>query len=679
MEGINFMNEHELSRRNFLKVMAATAATAVAAGAVPKVFAGSAKQGGMYNEAPMLAELVASGDLPSVDQRLPLSPRVITPTYDVGSYGGTLRRAFKGLSDRWGPVKLSEEGAIQWDAPDPDNPTLVVNYISEWSQNEDASQYTFTLREGLKWSDGEPFTTADVQFWYDNIFLTELFTRPGPLNVGIGEGDEGIMQLEVVDELTWIITFSVSHPLLVLRFGNDAAGMIAGPSMAAPAHYLEKFLGDSDMADQGLIAEAMEAHGVTTWQELWYESGPGDGRGPISFFYRNPNLPIISPWRAVNSPLEDPWVMERNPYYHAVDTEGNQLPYIDRISHALFQETETLNLWIAQGLIDMQQRHVSSADFTFFKENEAAGDYSVVLWKSASTNAFHPNISHPDAAIREIFDQADFREALSIAINRIELNELVYSGLLEPRQASPVSGSPNFDPDFESRWVDYDPDRANELLDGLGYDQRDGDGYRLRPDGEQLAFTITYSEALGQMNPDEVLLVSDYWEAIGIHISQEVLERSLLEERNQAGDIEIGVWPVDRSSVVMGDPRRYLGTIDDGPWAPNYAIYLADIVYGDGTSARGTVIEPPEGHPIRRIHELWAEVQEEPDEATRNALFKELLDIHKEHPYMIGTVGEDPAPVIVKNSVGNVGEGFINDDTMRNVGIARPKQFYIRS
>lgn len=673
------MNKHELSRRNFLKIMAATAAGAVGAGAVPQAFAGTYRQDSMYNEAPMLADLVAAGELPPVGQRLPTSPRVIVPTHEVGSYGGTMRRAFKGLSDRWGPVKLSEEGAIQWDAPDPDNPSLVVNYISEWSQNEDATQYTFTLREGLKWSDGMPFTTVDVQFWYDKIFVPQLFSRPGPLNVGVGEGDEGLMQLEVVDELTWIVTFSVPHPLLVLRFGNDTSGMVAGPTMAAPKHYLEKYIGNEDTADQGLIDAAMEANGVSTWEELWYESGPGDGRGPISFFFRNPELPVINPWRAVNSPLEDPWIMERNPYYHAVDTEGNQLPYIDRISHALFQETETLNLWIAQGLIDMQQRHVSSSDFTFFKENEAAGDYTVVLWKNASTNAFHPNISHPDPAIREMFDNAEFREALSISINRLELNELVYSGLLEPRQASPVSGSPNYDADFESKWIEYNPDRANELLDGLGYDSRDDDGYRLKPNGDQLSFTITFTEALGAMNPDEVQLVASYWEAIGIRVNQQVVERSLYEERSEAGDIEVGVWYVDRSSVVMGDPRRYLGTIDDGPWAPNYAIYLADIEYGDGTSDRGAVIEPPADHPIRRIHELWQLVQEEPDEASRNALFKELLDIHKAHPYMIGTVGEDPAAVIVKNNVGNVGEGFINDDTMRNVGIARPKQMYIRS
>lgn len=670
------MTKNRLSRRDLLKIMAGGAAAAVAASVAP--IPSLRAQEMTYGEAPMLADLVASGSLPPVEQRLPMNPRVIVPWAEVGTYGGTLRRAFKGLSDRWGPVKLNEESAIQWDAPDSETTLLAVNYISEWSQNEDATSYTFTLRDGLKWSDGEPFTTADVQFWYDSIFLPELLTRPGPLNVGLAGDEANIMQLEVLDELSWRVTFAVPNPLLPLRLGTDAAGMIGGPTMAAPQHYLEQFIGDSDTANQALIDAAMAANGVSTWQELWYESGPGDGRGPISFWFRNPDLPIIGAWRAANSPLEDPWIMERNPYYHAVDTDGNQLPYIDRISHALFEDNETLNLWVAQGLIDMQQRHVSTADFTFYKENEAVGGYTVYTWRNGSTNAFHPNISHPDPVIREIFDNAQFREALSIAINREELNELVYSGLLRARQASPVTGSPQFNAELATRWTEYDPERANQLLDELGYSERNGEGYRLRPDGEVLGFTITYTEALGSMNPDEVGVVASYWEALGIRVSQEVLERSLFEERTQAGDIEVGVWFVDRSSVPMADPRRYTGVIDDSPWAPNYAIYLSDVVYGDGTTDRGAAMEPPADHPIRRIHELWQAIQVEPDENTRNALFQELLDIHAEHPYMIGTVGEDPAPVIVRNNVFNVGSGLINDDILRNVGLARPKQFFIR-
>jgi peptide/nickel transport system substrate-binding protein len=499
--------------------------------------------------------------------------------------------------------------------------------------------------------------------------------RPGPINVG-NVGD--VMTLEIIDDLTWKVTFTVSNPLLPIRMGSDTSGMIGGPSMAAPKHYLEKYVGTAPTADQALIDAALSANGLTTWEELWYEGGPRDGRGPINFWFRNPELPTLGAWRAINTPLDDPFMMERNPYYHAVDTEGNQLPYIDRIQHSLFEDAEILNLWIAQGLIDMQQRHVASSNFTFYKEYEGDGDYHVVTWRAATTNAFHPNISHPDPEKAALFDTPEFREALSVAINREELNELVYNGLLTPRQASPVTGSPQYNADLESRWVEYNPDRANELLDGLGYTDRDGDGYRKKPDGSTLSITLTYTDTLGNMNPDEVGIVTSYWEAIGIKVNQEVLERSLYEQRNQAGDIEVGVWYVDRSSIVMSDPRRYLGTTIDTPWCPRYATYMSSIFYGSGTTTNAYA-EPPADHPVRRMHEIWHQIEQEPDEATRNALFQDILAFHVEHPYMIGTVGEDPSPIIVKNNFFNVGSGFINDDTLRNEGIARPKQFFIRS
>jgi peptide/nickel transport system substrate-binding protein len=371
--------------------------------------------------------------------------------------------------------------------------------------------------------------------------------------------------------------------------------------------------------------------------------------------------------------------MVRNPYYHAVDTEGNQLPYVDHVTHALFEDTQTLNLWIAQGLIDMQNRHLSTQDFTFFKENEEGGGYKVVLWKAASTHAFYPNVSYQgDPVLASIFDTADFRQALSIAINRDEINDLVYNGVMEPRQVSPVSGSPEFDPEFESMWAEYNPDRANELLDGLGFTERDSDGFRKRSDGKTLAFTITWTESGFNSSPDEIQLVIDYWQAIGIKVSQEVVERALYDERTRIGDVQVGNWFADRNSVVKADPTRYLGTVFDGPWAPLYGSWCNKQRVQDPSTFTFPVAEPPADHPIRQMWDLWDKVQVEPDEATRNALFKQLLDLHKAHPYQIGTVGEDPQPVIVKNNFFNVGGGFISDDTLRNVGLLKPVQFFIR-
>lgn len=653
------MPNKDISRRTFLKLAAGSTAAVFAASIEPLQVL--AQEGMTYNEAPMLADLVAAGELPSVSERLPKNPRVIKPYKEIGEYGGTWRRAFKGISDRWGPTKCNEEMAIEWYAPDENTIELVPGFISEWIQNDDASEFTFILRDGLKWSDGNDFTTEDVQYWYDYHYLGELENKHAFLTL-----NQVDMQLEVIDELTWKVKFAQPNPLLPISTAKSTGGPMGGPTMAAPSHYLTQFIPDHPNANQAMIDAAIEANGVQVWQDLFGTAG--DMQGPIGGWFRNPDLPVIFAWKAANLPTEDPFIMERNPYYHAVDNEGNQLPYIDYIEHALFSDAAVFDLWIAEGRIDMQNRHVNSANFTFYKENEEAGDYQVVIWKNAATNALHPNINNEKYG--ELFDTPAFREALSIAIDRDEINDLVYDGLQEPRQASPVSGSPNFDPDFETRWIEYDPDRANELLDGLGLAERDGEGFRLW-NGETIAFAIMHRYVTGEPGADEIQLVENYWREIGLKVSQDVVERSLYEERCENGEVEVGVWGVDRASIVMADPGRFLGWVDDGPWAPLYGHW------GDPSSVLKKV-EPPADHPIREIWRLWAEVQAEPDEATRNALFKQLLDIHKEHPWQIGTVGEGPALFIVSNRFGNMMANFIVDDTLRGQGLVMPAQCYLK-
>jgi peptide/nickel transport system substrate-binding protein len=393
-------------------------------------------------------------------------------------------------------------------------------------------------------------------------------------------------------------------------------------------------------------------------------------QGPIGYWFLDPDVPVINAWKISVPAPADPMVMVRNPYFYQVDTEGNQLPYIDQITHDFFDSDEVFNLWIAEGRIDMQMRHVTAANFTYYKENEEAGGYRVLLWKAASTNALHPNITNPDPVLAELFDTPQFREALSIAINREEINELVHNGLYEPRQASPVSGSPNYDPEFETRWAEYDPERANALLDELGL-TKGADGIRVRPDGQPLVFSILHRELTGTPGADEMNLVAEYWGAIGLQVNQDVVERSLYEERVNNGEVDIGVWGCDRNSVVMADPGRYLGTIQDGPWAPLYGNW-----YEPGSPYK--IVEPPEDHPIRTIWSLWEQARSEPDETKRNGIFKQLLDMHKETPWMIGTVGESPSLAIVSNNFRNFLEGFIADDTLRDSGLLNPQQFFIR-
>jgi peptide/nickel transport system substrate-binding protein len=649
----------DLSRRDFLRLTSsAVAATALASVVPASVLAQSPSS---FNEAPMLAEMVAAGNLPPVAERLPTNPRVIRTLNEIGEYGGTWRRAFKGISDRWGPTKLNEEMAIRWDVPDPETVNVTAGFVSEWVQNDDATEFTFTLRDGLKWSDGVPVTTEAVQFWYDEMYMGELSNKPSWLTInGVDMG------LEIINTLTFKISFPAPNPLLPISMAKLTGGMSGGPSLMAPGHYLRQYM--PQYGDQALIDAALAENGLATWQELF--GNAGDLQGPIAYWFRNPELPVLNPWKAKNKPTEDPFVMERNPYFHGVDSEGNQLPYIDTINHALFSDNAVFDLWIAQGLIDMQGRHVASANFTFYKEAEALGGYHINIWKAASTLAVYPNINNPDPALAQLFDTAQFREALSIAINREEINDLIFDGLFEPRQASPVSGSPNYDPEFETRWAEYDPERANALLDELGL-ARGNDGIRVRSDGQKLSFNILHQYQTGSPDADTMGMVAEYWKALGLEVNQDVVERSLYEQRVQNGEVDVGAWGFDRNSVVMADPGRYLGYTDDGPWAPLYGHWY------DTESSRKKV-EPPADHRIRDIWALWDQCRIEPDQAKRDALFKQIIDIHKEHPYAIGIVGEAPVLYITSNRFGNMGSGYIDDDTLRNPGQLNPAQFYIK-
>ena len=635
---------------------ATPAATAAAKTAAPAKF----------KEAPMLADLVKAGKLPAVEQRLPQTPRELKPLEEVGQYGGTWRRAYRGISDRWGPTKLLEERIIEWDAPDANTIRVTANWVEKWEQSPDATEYTFYLRKGMKWSDGTEVTTDDTKFWWEDIENNKDI-RPNP---GIASrqdiGNERKMAtVTVVDKYTFKVKYAAPYPLLPIRVAKEGAGMPGMSAFLAPSAYLKKFHPKyANVDDLNKLAADKK---LPTWADLWGKAG--NLEGPIAFWFLNPDLPVITPWKITVPAPADPMVMERNPYYWQVDNDGNQLPYIDKIEHLFFESDDVLNLWVAGGRIDMQMRHMSTGSYTFYKENERKGNYRTFRWRSASTDAYYPNINAPDPVLAKLFDTPDFRQALSVAINRAEVNELVWNGLGEPRQASPINGSPEFDAELEKKWAEYDPKLANDLLDKLGL-KKGADGVRQRPDGKPLEVTITHTSNQGDRSNDAHELIKKYWLAIGVKTNARYVERTLYEQLWQNSEIEIGYWGFDRASVVKADPGRWTGTIGDGPWAPAFGHWYNKAPYKKE--------EPPADHPIRKIWELWEKTQLEPDEAKRNAHFKGLLDIHKQHPYAIGVVGEKVSPLIVSNNFRNILDGYIADDTLRDTGLLNPQQFFMK-
>ncbi len=623
-----------------------------------------------FAESPMLADMVKAGKIPPVEQRLPSNPRVLKPRGDIGVFGNTWHRQYRGLSDRVGPTKLLEMPAIQWDAPDANTIRVIANWVEKWDQNADASQYTFYMRKGIKWSDGTELTTDDVTFWFNDIVQNpDLKIAPGGGGYSVYQrvnGEYKVATLNVIDKYTFSFKYVQPYPLLPILIAKLNGVGVGANAFIAPSKYLKQFL--PKYADQAALNKVMADKKVQTWQDLW-NSSSGIHEGPIAFWFLNPDLPVITPWKIVNPVPAEPVVMERNPYFWYVDPNGNQLPYIDRIEHTFIDNTDVLNLKIASGQIDMQYRNVSLGVYTFLKENEAKGNYKVQRWRAASTDAFFPNINAPDPVLAKLFDTADFRHALSIAIDRNSINQLVWNGLGKPRAASPITGSPEYDAELEKVWTEYDPKTANDLLDKLGL-TKNPDGTRKRPDGQTLEITLEHINTPGSPDEDAVNRVKSYWDAIGVKTNVKYTERSLYTTHVNDGNIIMGQWGFDRCSVVKADPGRWLATIQDGPWAPQYGNWYNKAPYKQ--------TEPPADHPIRKIWSLWDKTQVEPDETKRNALFQQLLGVHKQAPYAIGVVGDKVQPVVVSNNFHNMPDGFIADDTTRDYGLANPSQFYIK-
>lgn len=621
---------------------------------------------GTFKEAPMLADKVKAGQLPAVAQRLPKSPRVIKPLEEVGQYGGTWRGGYRGLSDRVGPTKQLEENFIEWDAPDPNTIKVISNVPEKWEVNADASEYTFYLRQGMRWSNGDEVTTDDVKFCVEDIqFYKDI--RPAVANYlrqRVGTEYQNAT-VTIVDKYTFKVKYVAPNPLLPVSLAKNGGGSVSQPGFVMPSVYLKKF--HPKYASPADLQAAVAKYKVQSAPELWGTAG--NLEGPIPFWFLNPDLPVLFPWKIVTPTPAEPVIEERNPYYWQVDTAGNQLPYIDKIEYSLFDAFDVLNLRVAAGQIDMQQRHISVGTYTFYKENEQKGKYRVMNWRSASTDAYYFNINCPDAALAKIFDTPEFRQAASIAINRKELLELVWNGLGEARQASPLKGSPEYDADLEKMWAEYDPAKANQLLDQIGL-KKGGDGFRVRPDGKVLELNVEQTDIAGSPNDDQHNRVKKYWEAVGLKTNIKFVERSLYEQRYRNSEIEVGSWGCDRCSVVKADPGRWLGTIGDGPWAPAFGFWYDKAPYKQ--------IEPPADHPIREMWKAWDECQVIPDEAKRNARFQDILNIHKKAPYQIGLVGAKVAPTIVANNFRNFLAGYIADDTLRDIGLLNPQQYFFK-
>ena len=342
---------------------------------------------------------------------------------------------------------------------------------------------------------------------------------------------------------------------------------------------------------------------------------------------------------------------ERNPYYWKVDAEGNQLPYIDGVRVHKASNITTVNAKIITGEEDFNGFHTSLQQLTTYKQYEEQGDYRILLYNGTfgTEVLIQFNQTWEDPVWQQLARDVRFRRAMSLAIDRDEINNTLYFGLGEPRNTSVLSNSVAYEEEFARSYAYYDPDEANRLLDELGLDKRDSAGFRLRPDGKRMSIVIEYCEADTPKTPT-LELVKAHWDAVGVHTTLKLISNTLESERAMANQIQVGIHHADRSTDPLFFTEPYWYAPIQYGWEQNTWPLWAQWYTTGGTAGE----EPPEH--VRYLIDIYERMQTTTDEDERIELGKELLRQQAENLWTLGTVGSAPFVIIVKNNLRNVPE-----------------------
>ena len=498
-----------------------------------------------WAEVPMLQPMVDAGTLPPMAERLPENPMVITPIESVGTYGGDLNLALK-RGDGTHLLRLvGYEGLFSWDLGWKE---MLPNLASGFEVNADATEYTITLRKGVKWSDGSPFTTADVAFAYNDLLKNPdwLGGRPDY----IANPDD--TTIEVVDDWTFKVKLAKPNGLYIFQLTNVDGTQIAIFNKAYCSQFHPTYNSNAD-------ADA-KAAGLADWRALFEQKCPEMGGAQR---WMDPARPTLEAW-VVESPPDataEFSIFTRNPYYFKVDTEGNQLPYLDRINFAVLNEGSEMVLRAMNGEIDFQDRNINAlSQKPIYLENAEKGGFHLVdeIPASMNTMVLMFNQEANDTALRDIFRNRDFRVAMSHAIDRQEIIDAVYVGVGQPYQAAPRPESKYYDEEYATQYLEYDPDTANAMLDAIGLDKRDGEGFRLRPDGKRLSINVETFDTARPDWVDQLEIIKQQWVKVGVDLQVKVIDRNLVDEHREANLHEMQIWGGDGGLDVVASPLYYM-------------------------------------------------------------------------------------------------------------------------
>lgn len=611
-----------------------------------------AQDGMTYQEAPMLAERVAAGELPPVEERLPAEPMVVEPL-EMGVYGGDWNRVMR-ANDAGAFRRINYTHLVRWNYEWND---IVPDVAESFEVNEDSTEFTFTLREGHRWSDGEPFTARDIEFWYTAI-ATDSELSPG--GAGLIKAGDQLAEFELIDDYTFKFIFPVPAGM----FLRDLASVNGGWIVRYPMHYFSQFHPAYNENIDDLIAEA----GVEDWTQLI----DLEGRQYWDQSHYTPDIPTLDPWMAVTEVEANSttFIMERNPYFFKVDPDGRQYPYFDRVVNRIIDDGEAQVLAAASGEIDLQARHLNNAaNRPFLFQNQENGDYTLLSMREVGSNTvgLHVNQTHTDPVWRELFQTKEFRIALSYAINRQEIIDTVFISQGIPHQPAPLPGTTFYNETLATQYTEYDVDLANQILDDLGFTERNADGIRLLPNGEPISFVLIYDNSFLTYMADVAEFLGRYFADIGIQVLPREAPGDSFGEFVYNNNYEAALGPSGAGVDIFGDMRDYFPFSTESWWGYNWNRWYAGEL---------TVGEEPTDERILRQFELWTEITATASTERQAELAREILEIAADYFPVIGISTPADSFMVVKNDIRNMPANMIQTWPYPTPGPANPFTFF---
>ncbi len=437
------------------------------------------------------ARIKGNKALSPVADRLPAEPMVVAPYDSIGTYGGTLtgisNATESGTSEN---IAYRHVNLVRL----ADDFNTVVPYVAKAvSVSADSTEFTFTLRKGHKWSDGMPFTAYDVEFWFNDLVSNKNIMKKMKNTWKSGDTP---MVVKAIDEVTVVFKMASPRPLFLQELAVTAYQAFQ------PKHFFAQFHPDYNPRANQIAQQAGFKDG---YEVINFYYGASDWKDVPSPYLKDPTLAKVNALpgkRAVVPTLESHLVVEdskdgrrvvANPYFFVVDTQGNQLPYIDEIKEIYIKDNEVTVLKMVNGDIDIKHQNLNLAMAPALLDGADKGVYKVYFLNRANHYAFAPNVTHKDPEIRALFEQAAFRKALSIAIDRQEMNEALFFGQGNIVQYTGFSPSASFlDDSLVKNRITYNLAKAKAEFAALGLKDTNGDGFYELPSGNALNLTFVF-------------------------------------------------------------------------------------------------------------------------------------------------------------------------------------------